>query len=81
MWEIIGFEQTVGEDGQVKSYTIYCRKPNTAENAVGDTCKRFWYPARLNYVPKCGAKVFVSCEVRGSAGKQYEAVAEIMEVK
>lgn len=81
MWEVIGYESAKNEEGLVKSYTLYAKKPVTTQDGDGCMCKRFWYSVSVcSYVPAVGDSVFIATEVRGLPGKQYECVADIVRI-
>ena len=74
MWEIIGYEEQVRDDGSA-SYTIYSAKDMKTDNGCyGRKVRRDWYKVdQVHYVPKIGDLVIIETELRG----KYQVVVDI----
>ena len=77
MWEVIGFETQVNDEGKVMSYTLYAVKDFSEGKGSGKRCRRVWYrSSEISYVPLLGDRVLIESELRG----KYEAVIDIYTV-
>lgn len=77
MWEIIGYEVSSNQEGEITGYTLYAIKPFKGSEGHGSKAKRFWYRPNIEYKPNVGDKVFIDVEVRTFGQKSVEVVTDI----
>lgn len=74
MWEVIGFEETLNDEGVCTAITLYAVKPFRQGQGEGKRAKRIWYrTSEQTYRPIVGDHVVIETEVRG----KYEVVSDI----
>ena len=74
MWEIIGYETKLNDEGKIESVNLYCTKAFRDGQGEGKRCRRVWYRASdILYRPAVGDQVFIETEVRG----KFEFVVDI----
>lgn len=79
MWDVIGYETNIDENGTPYAYTVYAvktmkQKPGEVE---GQKARRIWYrSAEIQYVPQVGDSVIIDTETRG----KFEVVTDIERV-
>lgn len=78
MWEVIGFEVSSNQEGEITGYTLYATKPFKGSEGHGNKAKRFWYRPNIEYKPTVGEKVFIDVEVRTFGQKSVEVVTDII---
>lgn len=78
MWEVIGFEVSSNQQGEITGYTLYVTKPFKGTEGHGSKAKRFWYRPNIEYKPTVGEKVFIDVEVRTFGQKSVEVVTDII---
>lgn len=78
MWEVIGYEVSSNQNGEVTGYTLYVTKPFKGSDGHGCKAKRFWYRPNIDYKPTVGEKVFIDVEVRTFGQKSVEVVTDII---
>lgn len=80
MWEVIGYEVSSNQEGEITGYTLYATKPFKGSEGNGSKAKRFWYRPNIDYKPVVGEKVFIDVEVRTFGQKSVEVVTDIIPV-
>lgn len=78
MWEVIGYETNVDENGTPYAYTVYAVKNmKSSDTVAGQKCRRIWYRSvEIQYVPMIGDSVIIDTETRG----KFEVVTDIVRV-
>lgn len=77
MWEVVGFEKSENDAGEITSYNVHLQKPFKGERGEGTHCHSQWYRTSEHvYVPQIGDKVILEFEARG----KYVALVDIYRV-
>lgn len=74
MWEVIGFEVSSNEQGEITGYTLYVTKPFKGSEGQGTKAAREWIRPNIGYKPVIGDKIMIDKEQRG----KYLVVTEIV---
>lgn len=75
MWEVVGYECQVNDEGDVISVTLYAVKPYKPDQGTGKKARRVWYrAAEIGYMPVLGDQIMIETETRG----KYEIVTDII---
>lgn len=74
MWEVIGYEVSSNEQGEVTGYTLYLIKPFKGSEGFGTKASREWYRPNIGYKPAIGDKIVLDKEQRG----KYMVITDII---